>query len=83
MLDDTPFDSDRLDVAQLALSQSRGLFTQDVLRIMDEFSFDRNRLAFAKMAFQYTIDKENFYTLNQGLTFASSRRDLNRFLATV
>jgi hypothetical protein len=44
------------------------------------FTFENNRLEVAKYAFCNTVDKQNFYQLNDALTFSSSKDELARFI---
>ena len=82
VLDNTPFDRDRLEIAKSAISGSRGISSRDVLRISEEFVFDRSRLEFAKFAFNHTYDKQNYFIVNDAFVFSSSKRELSRFIRT-
>ena len=44
------------------------------------FSFENNRLEIAKLAFRKTVDKQNYFMLNEALTFSSSKDELARFI---
>jgi hypothetical protein len=54
--------------------------TQQVKDLMCLFQFESNRLEVAKMAYHNTVDKNNFYEVNDVLSFSSSRDDLARFI---
>ena len=44
------------------------------------FTFENNRLEIAKLAYNKTIDKNNYYQLNDALTFSNSKEELARFI---
>lgn len=54
--------------------------TDQVIGIMNLFSFEDNKLAFAKFAYEKTTDKGNYYKINDAFTYSSSIDELNEFL---
>ena len=44
-------------------------------------NFDSAKLEFAKLAYRNTIDRENFFMINNKFTFSSSVSELNNFIA--
>jgi hypothetical protein len=54
--------------------------TQQVKELMQLFSFESNRLELAKYAFKKTVDQQNYYQLNDALTFQNSKDELARFV---
>ncbi len=54
--------------------------TQQVCDLMFLFTFESNRLEVAKYAYCNTVDKQNYYRLNDALTFSSSKDELARFI---
>ena len=73
------FDDDRLGIAKQALVSNQ-MNVNQVSAIMDEFSFDKSKLNFAKAAYRKTIDRENYYLVNGKFSFSSSVSDLNNFI---
>jgi hypothetical protein len=73
------FDDGKLCVANQIMAYNY-LYSWQVREILFQFSFDSNKVQFAKMAYAKTIDKENFYVVNDAFTFQSSVRELNRCL---
>jgi hypothetical protein len=53
---------------------------KQVLGFMQLFSFEENKLEFAKMAYPKTVDKGNYYQINDGFTYSTSIDELNTFL---
>lgn len=74
------FDNTKLLIAQQALRGGYLVYTQDVKSIMNQFTFEKTRLEFAKFAYAYTYDRQNYFQVNDAFQFSSSIRDLNRFL---
>ncbi|HEV7779724.1 MAG TPA: DUF4476 domain-containing protein [Chitinophagaceae bacterium] len=73
------FENNRLTSVKVILEKSN-FSTSQVKDLMLLFSFESNRLEIAKAAYHKTIDKENYYQLNEALTFSSSKDDLARFI---
>lgn len=82
-LDNISFDNTKLQVAKQALSGSNSyIMAADVRRIMDSFDFESSKLDFAKYAFQYTYDRENYFMVSNGFNFDSSVNDLTGYIAS-
>ncbi len=73
------FENNRLISTKVIIDKSN--FTaQQVKELMLLFTFENNRLEVAKYAYRKTVDKQNYYQLNDALTFSSSKDDLARFI---
>ncbi len=73
------FESDKLKIARQAVSSHRVKANQ-VYRIMTMFSFESNKLKFAKFAYKHCIDKRNYYLVNDAFSFSSSIRELDNYI---
>jgi len=73
------FEDSKLTTAKQIVSANCVLSSQ-VKEIMDVFGFESSRLEFAKYAYKYTYDKNNYYKVNEGFKFESSIDELNEFL---
>lgn len=73
------FDSGKLQVAKQGI-MSNNLSAAQVAELMQLFSFENSRLEIAKMAFANTIDKQNYYIVNNEFWFASSVAELDRYI---
>lgn len=71
------FDHSKLAIAKQALATGR-YTSADVLSMMQQLSFENSKLQLAKFAYRYVIDPNNYFVVNQGFTFSSSIRDLQR-----
>ena len=79
MLKKQSFDDRRLDFLKSQLSRT-DFNTRQIKSIMKEFSFDKNRLEFAKMAYRNCVDKRNYFELYDAFDFESYARELNKFV---
>jgi hypothetical protein len=73
------FDNDKLLVAQQA-TRFQGMSAQQIALIMNEFSFESNRLKFAKYAFDFCVDPQNYFMVNDAFHFSSSVRSLEQHI---
>jgi Domain of unknown function (DUF4476) len=73
------FENNRLTSVKYIIQKSN-FSTAQVKDLMMLFTFESNRLEIAKAAFRKTIDKENYYIVNEALTFSSSKDELARFI---
>ncbi len=75
----TSFDNTRLSIMKQATSANQ-LTTSQVNELLGMLSFESTRLDFAKFAYTYTLDKENYYMVNNAFSFSSSIAELNNFI---
>ncbi len=78
-LRETNSDNTRSGTAKSALKRANVTAAQ-VLELIKLFSFESTKLDLAKYAFDYTCDPQNYFIVNQGFQFESSKSDLNEFL---
>ena len=79
MLKKQSFDDRRLDFLKSQLNRT-DFNTRQIKAVMKEFSFDKNRLEFAKMAYRNCVDKRNYFELYDTFDFESYARELNKFV---
>ena len=73
------FEDSKLTMAKQVM-KNKCLKTSQVKEIMDLFSFEETKLSFAKDAYSYTMDKDNYYLLNDAFSFETSIEDLNNYI---
>ena len=73
------FDSSKLKIAKQAIA-ANNVRTEQVLQLMDLLTFESYKLDLAKFAYQYTVDKQNYFMLYDGFTFQSSINQLAMFI---
>ena len=60
--------------------RSNSLTSAQVKQLVLMFSFESNKLELAKQAYQNTVDKKNYYIINDAFSFNSSKEELARFI---
>ncbi len=73
------FEANRLISVRFIIDQNN-FTTQQVKELMLLFTFEKNRLEIARYAYSKTVDKKNYYLVNEALTFSSSKDELARFI---
>ena len=73
------FDNSRLTLAKQMVSGNMMTASQ-IKEICKLFSFENNALDFAKYAYQYCLDSNKYYLVNEAFKFDSSKRELNDFI---
>jgi hypothetical protein len=77
------FDQSRSKLGQQILSSSRRKFLAAQVRDMIKcFDFDVNRLEFAKFAYDYTLDRERYFVVNEAFDFSSNGQALSQYIQT-
>ncbi len=72
------FSSTKMDLIRTAIINN--WFTTDqVSGLMDELSFESDRLNTAKMCYDKVIDKENYFKINNKFSFSSSVTELTNY----
>ena len=75
-----PFDPMKLSAAK-KLSETHCLRVSQVKLVMNTFDSESSRLSFAKFAYDFTYDKDNYGEVNDELHSQKSRDDLDHFIA--
>jgi len=73
------FEDTKLTIAKQILS-SNCLTAAQVKQVMQKFSFESTKLDFAKFAFGRTVDRQNYFQLNDAFEFESSITELNQYI---
>ncbi len=73
------FDNRKLEVAR-SMTRDLYLSADQVAEICRLFSFDNNRLEYAKFAYDYTLDRALYYKVSATFTFASNARALEQYI---
>lgn len=72
-------ESNKLSSAKFIIDKNN-FTTMQVRELMMLFSFEKNKLEVAKYAYRKTVDKHNYYQVNDVFSFSSSKEELARFL---
>lgn len=72
-------DSGKLKSAKNFISKNR-LTAEQIAQILKKFSFDANRLDFAKYAYQYCVDQNYYFQLKESFDFSSNYNSLMKHI---
>lgn len=75
------FDNDRLSMAKTFV-KSKWICSAQAIRISRAITFDDSRLEFLLFAFDYCVDRENFYLTAETLNFNSNKKKLMKHIQT-
>lgn len=71
--------SNKLNLANTILA-SNFMDTDQIVAMMNLFSFESDKLKFVKAAYLKCVDPQNYYKVVQELTYSSSKTELNNFI---
>jgi len=78
-INSSSFDDTKLTTAK-SISAKNCLSSDQVVKICGLFSFEENKLAFAKHAYKRTTDQKNYFKVNEVFSFDSSKEELSKFI---
>lgn len=73
------FDNTKLTLAKQVIS-ANPMTASQIAGICKLFSFENNKLEFAKFAYSFCVDPNKYYLLNEALTYDSSKRELDEYI---
>lgn len=73
------FDETRLSTAKQIMA-SNCLTVNQVVAILKEFSFEETKLDFAKFAYNYCTERNNYFKVSNVFAFESSKIELNEYI---
>jgi Domain of unknown function (DUF4476) len=73
------FDKKRVETAKTLTKQSV-LTSNQVIEIVQLITSDNNRLDYAKFAYDYVSDRDNYMIVVESMAFESSKKELQRYL---
>lgn len=74
------FNNTQLLTAKQVVEAKRCFTTNQIKAIVEIFSFESSKLDMAKFCYSYCTDKDNYYKINDALTFNSSKESLNDYI---
>jgi hypothetical protein len=74
-----PFSETKMSTAKLA-TKNACLSVNQVKEICKLFSIDNDKLAYAKFAYEYCLEKNKYYLVGDVFSFSSTTDELNKFL---
>lgn len=76
------FDETRLSTAKQIIS-SNCMNTNQIAALLKLFSFEESKLDFAKYAYTYCLDRNNYYKVGNAFTFESSKTELTNYVQSM
>ena len=73
------FDNTRLVIAKQTIAANY-FSTAQIKEIVQQFSFENNKLDIAKYSYKYTVDRNNYFMLNDTFSFSGSKEELARYI---
>ena len=67
-------------VVRQEIIASNCLLTSQVTEFCNLFKSEKSKLAFAKYAYKFTIDRKNYSAVNKALSLETSKKELNKFI---
>lgn len=81
MLKDQGMDSKILEKAKVYTVKANFTSSQ-VKRICELFTYDSNRLEYAKYAYDYVVDRGSYFVVEKAFTYNSNKEELEKFIST-
>lgn len=74
------FEEDRMTMATSFVKQKQCITVSQIKTVIQLFNFEDNKLAFAKLAYNYVHDPENYREIVSLFTYSSTRKTLARYI---
>jgi len=75
----TSFDDSKLKIAE-TIVKNNCISTEQAIDIIKLLSFDKNKLTFAKLAYHYVYDPNNYYKVINAFSFSSSKDEITNYI---
>ena len=79
MIEKESFESSKLSTAK-QVAASNPLCVSQIVQICRAFSFEQSKLDFAKYAYRFCVDQNNYLFLNDVFSFSASKDELRKFI---
>jgi hypothetical protein len=76
------FAESKMKVAK-QFTTSNCLSTDQIIEIVNLFSFEENKLDYAKFAYSKCVDKNNYFLVNDAFSFSSSTDELTEYIESI
>lgn len=70
----------RFEMAQKIIPEYKCFLTEQIIEIIKLFSFETDKLSFAKFAYEFTSDKNNYNRIQSLFIYQSSKDDLMNYI---
>ncbi|NJL12717.1 MAG: DUF4476 domain-containing protein [Microscillaceae bacterium] len=72
--------STRLSTAKTIIQVKQCFTSAQIQELLGYFPFSSTKMELAKFAYDFTVDKDRYYTLSDAFSFSSDREELMRFI---
>ncbi len=79
-IENESFKSDKMMIAKQA-TKKKCLNVSQIKQIMEKFTYEDNKLEFAKNAYSNCLNKDDYYMVNESFTYSSSKSELNDYIS--
>lgn len=79
-INNSSFDNTKITVGKQVLSAKKCFTVSQIKEILGLYSFESSKLDVAKYAYDFCIDKSNYYQVNDVFSFSSSKDDLTKYV---
>ena len=76
---DKTFSDSKMTLAK-QITRNNCLTAAQIMQMMGEFSFESSKLEYAKFAYDFCFDRNNYYKVNDAFTFSSSIDELDEYI---
>ena len=73
------FESDKMAIAKGAIS-NHGVTSNQLAQLMNLMTYESSKVQLAKFGHGHTVDRGNFFVVNNSLTYSSSINELNSWV---
>ena len=80
-IENQSFSDTQLSQAKQIASSNKCLTASQIKAIVNLFSFEDAKLDFAKFAYKYCFDQNNYWQINDAFNYSSSTEELNEYIA--
>lgn len=75
------FSNTKATLAKQVMASKKCFTTNQIMEILNLFSYEQDKLNMAKYAYAFCIDKTNYFKVNGLFSYSSSKEDLTRFIS--
>ena len=76
------FSNTKMNLAKQILKAKKCFKTTQIIEILNLFSFSNEKLSIAKFAYDYVLDKDNYYKITDAFTYNSDKQKILEFIKT-
>ena len=76
------FENTKISLAKQIISSKKCFTCVQLKDIIKLFGFENSKLEIAKFAYNYAVDKQNYYIINDVFSFSTSKKELNNYISS-